>query len=80
LHLAIDMIHHLVLCAQDGDEWLNIDEAVAYMRSKGVKITRGTLYTRVSRLKKPKSYRIGRALRFKKSDLDAYVASITKER
>ena len=62
------------------DQWLNIDEAVAYLRSKGVSITRNTLYTNVSRNKKPKSYKIGRALRFKRSDLDAWTDEITKER
>jgi predicted DNA-binding transcriptional regulator AlpA len=62
------------------DKWLNINEAIEYLRSKGVNITRGTLYTNVSRYKKPRSYKIGRALRFKQSDLDAYVDEITKER
>jgi predicted DNA-binding transcriptional regulator AlpA len=62
------------------DEWLDIDQAVEYLRSKGVKITRKTLYSNVSRLKQPKSYKIGKALRFKVSDLDDWIASITKER
>jgi predicted DNA-binding transcriptional regulator AlpA len=62
------------------DKWLDIDEAVAYLRSKGVKITRDTLYTSVSRYKKPKSYKIGKALRFKISDLDEWIDSITRER
>ena len=62
------------------DKWLNIDEAVEYLRSKGVNITRGTLYTNVSRYKKPKSYKIGKALRFKTSDLDDWIDSITRER
>jgi predicted DNA-binding transcriptional regulator AlpA len=62
------------------DEWLDIDEAVAYLRSKGVKITRKTLYSRVCRDKQPKSYKIGKALRFKRSDLDDWIKSITRER
>jgi predicted DNA-binding transcriptional regulator AlpA len=62
------------------EEWLTLDEAVGYLRLKGVKITRKTLYSNVSRYKQPKSYKIGKALRFKRSDLDAYIASITKER
>ena len=62
------------------DKWLTIDEAVEYLRSKGVTITRGTLYTNVSRYKKPKSYKIGKALRFKIPDLDEWIVAITKER
>jgi predicted DNA-binding transcriptional regulator AlpA len=62
------------------DRWLDIDEAVAYLRSKGVKITRQSLYTSISRHKKPRSYKIGKALRFKISDLDDWIDSITKER
>jgi predicted DNA-binding transcriptional regulator AlpA len=62
------------------DEWFDIDQAVAYLRSKGVKITRKTLYSNVSRYKKPKSYKIGKALRFKQSDLDDWLNEITKER
>ena len=62
------------------DKWLDIDEAVAYLRSRGVKITRKTLYSNVSRYKKPKSYKIGGALRFKVSDLDAWIDEITRER
>ena len=56
-------------------------EAVAYLRSNGVTTTRGSLYTSVSRYKKPKSYKLGpRRLRFKIADLDEWIASITKER
>jgi predicted DNA-binding transcriptional regulator AlpA len=62
------------------DKWLNIDEAVAYIHGRGIPTTRQTLYTRVSRYKQPKSYKIGNALRFKISDLDAWIDSITKER
>jgi predicted DNA-binding transcriptional regulator AlpA len=62
------------------DKWLDIDEAVTYLRSRGVKITRTTLYSNVSRYKKPKSYKIGQALRFKISDLDDWIDEITKER
>jgi predicted DNA-binding transcriptional regulator AlpA len=62
------------------DKWLDIDQAVAYLRSRGVKITRKTLYSNVSRYKKPKSYKIGRALRFKISDLDDWIDEITRER
>jgi predicted DNA-binding transcriptional regulator AlpA len=62
------------------DKWLNIDEAVAYLRSKGVQITRKSLYTQVSRWRKPKSYKIGNALRFKASDLDEHAERITVER
>jgi predicted DNA-binding transcriptional regulator AlpA len=65
---------------QSHDKWLDIDEAVAYLRSRGVKITRKTLYSIVSRYKKPKSYKIGGALRFKLFDLDAWVDEITSER
>ena len=62
------------------DTWLDIDQAVTYLRSQGVKITRKTLYSNVSRFKTPKSYKIGKALRFKRSDLDDWIDSITKER
>jgi excisionase family DNA binding protein len=62
------------------DEWFDLDGAVAYLRSKSVTITRKTLYSNVSRYKLPKSYKIGKALRFKRSDLDAWIESITKER
>jgi hypothetical protein len=62
------------------DEWLDIDQAVAYLRAKGAQITKWSLYTQVSRIKKPTSYKIGRALRFKPPDLDEYVISITKKR
>jgi predicted DNA-binding transcriptional regulator AlpA len=61
-------------------EWLDIDQALAYLRSRGVKITKTTLYSDVSRIKKPRSYKIKGALRFKRSDLDAWVDEITKER
>jgi predicted DNA-binding transcriptional regulator AlpA len=62
------------------DDWLDLDGAVAYLRSRGVKITRKTLYSNVSRYKKPKSYKIGSALRFKRPDLYDWIDSITKER
>jgi predicted DNA-binding transcriptional regulator AlpA len=62
------------------DQWLDIDQAVTYLRSKGVKTTRKSLYSMVCRLRQPKSYKIGRALRFKQVDLDEWVASITRER
>jgi predicted DNA-binding transcriptional regulator AlpA len=62
------------------DEWFDIDGAVVYLRYKGVKITRKTLYSNVSRYKLPKSYKIGKALRFKRSYLDAWIDSITRER
>jgi predicted DNA-binding transcriptional regulator AlpA len=65
---------------QSYDRWLDIDDAVAYLRSRGVKITRKTLYSNVSRYKKPKSYKIGGALRFKISDLDNWIDEITRER
>jgi predicted DNA-binding transcriptional regulator AlpA len=65
---------------QSHDKWLDINEAVAYLRSRGVKITRETLYSNISRYKKPKSYKIGGALRFKSSDLDAWIDEITMER
>jgi hypothetical protein len=61
-------------------EWLDIDQALTYLRFRGVKITKKTLYSDVSRIKKPRSYKIKGALRFKRSDLDAYVDEITKER
>ena len=60
--------------------WLDIDQAVAYLRSKGVKITKRTLYTNICKFKKPRSFKIGRALRFKISDLDDWIDSITTER
>jgi predicted DNA-binding transcriptional regulator AlpA len=62
------------------DKWLDINEAVTYLRSKGADISRATLYSNVSRYKLPKSYKIGRALRFKIADLDDWVDSITRER
>jgi predicted DNA-binding transcriptional regulator AlpA len=62
------------------EPWLDMDEEVAYLRSIGVKITRKTLYSNVSRLKQPRSYKIWRALRFKRSDLDDWIDSITRER
>jgi hypothetical protein len=62
------------------ERWLDIDEAVAYVRAKGIKTTKRSLYTKVSRYKKPRSYKIGGQLLFKPSDLDAWIASITKER
>lgn len=65
---------------QSYDRWLDIDDAVAYLRSRGVKITRKTLYSNLSRYKKPKSYKIGGALRFKISDLDNWIDEITRER
>jgi predicted DNA-binding transcriptional regulator AlpA len=65
---------------QSHDKWLDIDQAVAYLRSRGVKITRKTLYSNVSRYKQPKSYKIGRALRFRLFDLDAWIDEITRVR
>jgi hypothetical protein len=62
------------------DTLLTVDEAVAYLRSKGVKVTKASLYSLVSRLKKPRALKIGRSLRFTIADLDDYVRSITKER
>ena len=62
------------------DKWLNIDEAIEYIFGMGIPITRNTLYTRVSRYKQPKSYKIGKALRFTISDLDDWIDSITRER
>ena len=64
------------MCAK----WLNIDEAVQYIRGRGIPITRGTLYTNVSRKNQPRSYKIGRALRFKISDLADWIDSSTRER
>jgi hypothetical protein len=61
-------------------EWLDIDQTLAYLRSRGVKITKTTLYSDISRIKKPRSYKIKGALRFNRSDLDAYIDEITKER
>jgi predicted DNA-binding transcriptional regulator AlpA len=75
----IVMCNDMVMLDNLPDKWLDIDEAVAYLRSRGVKITRTTLYSNVSRYKKPKSYKIGRALRFKVSDLDAWIDEITRE-
>jgi predicted DNA-binding transcriptional regulator AlpA len=74
------MCNDVVMLDNLPDEWLDIDEAVTYLRSRGVKITRTTLYSNVSRYKKPKSYKIGKALRFKISDLDAWIDEITRER
>jgi predicted DNA-binding transcriptional regulator AlpA len=59
---------------------LDIDEAVAYLRAKGVKITKKSLYSQISRIKRPRAFKIGRALRFDVADLDDHVRSITTER
>jgi hypothetical protein len=59
---------------------LNVDEALAYLREKGVQITKKTLYSIVSRFKRPKAKKIGGRLRFEVPDLDAYVVSITRDR
>jgi predicted DNA-binding transcriptional regulator AlpA len=80
LVLCVDLTTRIRYLTPMDDEWFDLDGAVAYMRSKGVKITRKTLYSNVSRFNKPKSYKIGKALRFKRSDLDGWIASITKER
>jgi predicted DNA-binding transcriptional regulator AlpA len=62
------------------DTPLNIDEAVAYLRARGVKVTKKSLYSQVSRTKKPRALKIGRSLRFTIQDLDDYIKSITMER
>jgi predicted DNA-binding transcriptional regulator AlpA len=62
------------------DKLLNIDEAAEYIRGRGISITPRTLYTKVSRYKQPKSYKIGKALRFTIADLDDWINSITRER
>jgi predicted DNA-binding transcriptional regulator AlpA len=59
---------------------LNVDEALAYLRERGVKITKKTLYSKLSRNNKPHALKIGRELRFTTDDLDDYIVSITKER
>ena len=60
--------------------WLEIDEAIAHLRTRGVHITRKSLYSQISRYKLPKSYKISGRLRFRVSDLNAWADSITKER
>jgi predicted DNA-binding transcriptional regulator AlpA len=60
--------------------WLDIDQALEYCRSKGVQITKRSLYSELSRHKKPRSYKIRGRLRFKISDLDDWIDSITRER
>jgi hypothetical protein len=59
---------------------LDIDEALAYSRERGVKVTKKSLYSQLSRLRKPRALKIGRNLRFTIADLDDYVLSITTER
>jgi predicted DNA-binding transcriptional regulator AlpA len=59
---------------------LDVDEAIVYLRERGVKITKQSLYTQICRLKKPRALKIGRSLRFTTEDLDEYVRSITRER
>jgi hypothetical protein len=49
---------------------LDIDEALAYLRERGVKITKKSLYSQLSRFKKPRALKIGRNLRFTAADLD----------
>jgi predicted DNA-binding transcriptional regulator AlpA len=62
------------------DKPLDIDETVAYLREKGVKVTKKSLYSQVSRRKQPRALKIGRALRFTIGALDDYVQSITTDR
>jgi hypothetical protein len=59
---------------------LDIDEALAYLRERGAATTKKSLYSQLSRTKKPRAKKIGRRLRFKEIDLDEHVESITKDR
>jgi predicted DNA-binding transcriptional regulator AlpA len=59
---------------------LDVDEAIVYLRERGVKITKKSLYTQISRVKKPRALKVGRSLRFTTEDLDDYIRSITRER
>jgi predicted DNA-binding transcriptional regulator AlpA len=60
------------------EKWLDIDQALEYLHERGVQITRSSLYSNVSRYRQPRSYKI--RLRFKISDLDDWIRSITKDR
>jgi hypothetical protein len=62
------------------NKFLDIDEALAYLRERGVKITKKSLYSKLSRIKKPHAKKIGVNLRFTSVDLDEYILSITTER
>jgi hypothetical protein len=59
---------------------LDIDKALDYLNERGVKITKKSLYSQLSRTKKPRAYKIGRRLRFTTTDLDEYITSITRDR
>jgi hypothetical protein len=50
---VLTLCKELVMDDQSHDKWLDIDEAVAYLRSRGVKITRTTLYSNVADTKGP---------------------------
>jgi hypothetical protein len=62
------------------DKPLDVDQALAHLREKGVQITKKTLYSIVSRFKRPKAKKIGGRLRFEVPDLDEYVIFITRDR
>jgi predicted DNA-binding transcriptional regulator AlpA len=76
----VAMCKYQVMDDEAHDKWLDIDEAVACLRPRGVNITRKSLYSNVSRYRQPRSYKIRGRLRFNISDLDEWIASITKER
>jgi hypothetical protein len=62
------------------DRPLDIDEAVVYLRERGYRTTKKSLYSMVCRKKQTKAFKIGRWLRFHVADLDAFVESITRKR
>jgi hypothetical protein len=62
------------------EKWLNFVQALEYLRSHGVPITRRSLYSNVSRYRQPKSYKIRGQLRFTITDLDAWIDANTRER
>lgn len=53
-------------------EWFNADAAVDYINNIGGSICKSTLYKRVC-YNKLRSFKMGKSLMFKRSDLDQYV-------
>jgi hypothetical protein len=62
------------------EKWLDIDQALEYLRYRGVTITKRSLYSNISRYRKPRRYKILGPLRFTIADLDAWIDSITRVR
>jgi predicted DNA-binding transcriptional regulator AlpA len=62
------------------EKWINVDQTLEYLNQRGVQITKSSLYSHISRYKLPRSYKIRGRLRFKISDLDDWIRSITKDR